>query len=177
MKLLHHESYHLVYHFMCLFCTESLNKFNYILDEEEYWEELDETRFEETISCKFCNRLFFDKQAKERHIEIVHNQNPDYLFSCTDCSKAFGSKQALNYHMESIHQEVNLGILCGICEKVFRMEQNLDQHMRDVHSDLKFECYLCSAEFKKQSNLNHHYEVKHDAFINKLYLNSNPEIF
>ena len=59
---------------MCLFCVESLTKFNDILGEEEYWEELDETRFEESISCKFCNRPFFDKQKKERRIEIVQSK-------------------------------------------------------------------------------------------------------
>ena len=177
MKLLHHESYHLVYHYMCLFCVESLTKFNDILGEEEYWDELDETRFEESISCKFCNRLFFDKQKKERRIEIVHNQNSDFLFSCSDCSKAFGSKQALEYHMDRIHEEVNLDIPCDICEKTFRMEQNLDVHMRDVHKEVMYDCHLCFSEFKRQSNLNHHYEVVHELRINNLYLHSNPEIF
>ena len=111
------ESYQLVYHFMCLFCVESLNKFNDVLDEKEYWDELENTRFEESISCQYCNRLFFDKQKKKRHIEIVHKRNPDFLYSCNDCSKAYGSKQALRYHMDRIHEEVNLEIPCDICEK------------------------------------------------------------
>ena len=177
MKLLQHESYHMVYHFMCLFCMESLNKFNDILDEKEYWDELENTRFEESISCQYCNRLFFDKQKKKRHIEIVHKQNPDFLYSCNDCSKAYGSKQALRYHMDRIHEEVDLEIPCDICEKTFRMEQNLDEHMREVHRNLKYDCHLCPAGFKRQSNLNHHYKVKHNIILNNFYLNSNPEIF
>ena len=176
MKLIHHESYHLVYHYMCLFCIESLTKFKNIMSEKEYWEQLDETRYEETISCKFCHRLFFDKQKKERHIEIVHNKNPDYLYACDDCSKAFGSKQALKYHIESVHEKLNLEIPCDVCEKTFRMNQNLDDHMRQVHGDLKYDCELCPAEFKRQSNLNHHYEIVHDTLINKLYLHDNPGI-
>ena len=176
MKLLHHESYHLIYHYMCLFCVESLTKFKDIVSEKEYWEQLDEIRYEETISCKFCNRMFFDKQKKERHIQIVHNKNPDYLYACEDCSKAFGSKQALQYHVESIHEKINLQIPCSICEKTFRLNQNLDDHMKQVHGDIKYDCELCSAEFKRQSNLNHHYEIVHDTLINKLYLHDNPGI-
>ena len=177
MKILQHESYHLVYHFMCLFCVESLNKFNDVLDEKEYWDELENTRFEESISCQYCNRLFFDKQKKKRHIEIVHKRNPDFLYRCNDCSKAYGSKQALGYHMNRIHEEVNLEIPCDICEKTFCMEQNLDDHMREVHRNLKYDCHLCPAEFKRQSNLNHHYEVKHNTILNNFYLDSNSEIF
>ena len=176
MKLLHHESYHLVYHYMCLFCRESLSKFRNIMSEKEYWEELDERRFEETISCQFCKRLFFDEQKKKRHIEIVHNKNPDYLYSCDECSKAFGSKQALRYHIANIHEEVNLEIPCGICEKTFRMDQNLDDHMREVHRDLEYDCGLCHAQFKRQSNLNHHYKISHDTLINTLFLDDDPDI-
>ena len=98
-------------------CAESLTKFKDIISEKEYWEQLDEIRYEETISCKFCNRILFDKQKKERHIQIVDNKNPDYLYACDDRSKAFGSKQALQYHVESILEKVNLQIPCSICEK------------------------------------------------------------
>ena len=86
-------------------------------------------RFEETISCQYCFRMFFDKQKKERHIEIVHKKNPDYLFGCEACERSFGSKQALNYHIESFHGKVNLEIPCTICEKSFKMDHNLDEHM------------------------------------------------
>ena len=176
MKLLHHESYHLVYHYMCIFCRESLLKFKNITSEKEYWENFDEMRFEETISCQYCFRMFFDKQKKERHIEIVHKKNPDYLFGCEACERSFGSKQALNYHIESFHGKVNLEIPCTICEKSFKMDHNLDEHMRAVHSDLTFNCELCLSEFKRQSNLNHHYKIKHDTYINKLFLNNDPSI-
>ena len=138
MKLLHHESYHLVYHYMCLFCRESLGKFKTILSEKVYWDNLEETRYRETVSCRYCSRLFFDKQKKERHIEIVHKKNPEYLFGCSVCSRAFGSKQALQYHVESFHEQINLEIPCTICEKSFKMDFNLDEHMRGVHSDLTF---------------------------------------
>ena len=176
MKLVHHESYHLVYHYMCIFCRESLHKFKNIMSEKEYWDELEETRYEETISCQYCSRMFFDKQKKDRHIEIVHKENPDYLFKCneSECGRAFGSKQALNYHIERFHEQKDLNIPCQICEKTFKLNHNLDEHMRAVHSDVKFNCELCMAEFKRQSNLNHHYEVIHDTHINKLYLYDNP---
>ena len=176
MKLLHHESYHLVYHYTCLFCRESLRKFDYIMSEKEYWEELDEQRFLENVSCQYCCRIFFDKQKKDRHIEIIHKKNPDFLYNCNDCSKAFGSKQALRYHTETIHEKVNLQIPCGVCEKLFRTNQNLDDHMREVHRDLKFDCELCFAQFKRQSNLNHHYKVCHNTLINQLFLNDEPAI-
>ena len=176
MKLIHHESYHFVYHYMCIFCRESLSKFKNVLSEKEYWENLDETRYEETISCQYCSRMFFDKQKKERHVKIVHEKNPDFLFSCNDCDRAFGSKQALKYHIESFHEEIDLEIPCTICEKSFKMNHNLDEHMREVHSNLTFNCELCFAEFKRQSNLNHHYKVTHDTQINKLYLNDDPSI-
>ena len=177
MKLIQHESYHLVYHYMCLFCRESLLKFKNILTDETYWEKFDETRFEEKASCHFCNRMFFDKQTKQRHIEIVHNKNPDVLFKCNECDRAFGSRQALNYHIDSYHENVDLGLMCGICEKTFKMDQNLDQHMREVHSEITYECGLCMSKFTRQSNLNHHYKIVHDTAINSLYVNDDPTIF
>ena len=177
MKLLQHESYHFIYHYMCLFCLESLNRFKHILTNEDYWEAFDERRFQEKVSCHFCSRLFFDKQKRQRHIEIVHKKNPDFLFVCKECSRAFGSKQALNYHINSFHEEINLGLICGICEKSFKMDQNLDQHMREVHSDITFDCELCMSKFSRQSNLNHHYKVVHDTAINSLYANDDPTIF
>ena len=82
MKLLHHESYHLIYHYMCLFCNESLDRFKDILTEKPYWELFDERRFEESISCHYCSKMFFNKESKQRHIEIVHKDNPDFLVGC-----------------------------------------------------------------------------------------------
>ena len=177
MKLIHHESYHLIYHYNCLFCLESLQKFKNIVTNKDYWDIFDERRFEEKVSCHFCSKIFFDKQKKMRHIEIVHKENPEYLFKCNQCSRAFGSKQALNYHIDSYHEEVDLGLVCGICEKTFKMDQNLDQHMREVHSDISLECDLCMSTFTRQSNLNHHYKVVHDTAINSLYINDDPTIF
>lgn len=177
MKLIHHESYHLIYHYMCLFCVESLHKFKNILTDQDYWEAFDERRFEEKISCHFCSRMFFDKQTKQRHIEIVHNQNPDVLFKCNECSRAFGSKQALNYHIKTYHEEIDLGLMCEICEKTFKMDHNLDQHMREVHSEISYECGLCISTFSRQSNLNHHYKIVHNTVMNSLYVNDDPTIF
>ena len=97
-NLLDHESYHFTYHFLCLFCRNSLEKFQEFTSEQEYWDNFEETRFQETISCCYCNRLFFDQYKKKRHIEIVHKENPNYIFPCSDCQKVFGSKQALGYH-------------------------------------------------------------------------------
>lgn len=177
MKLIHHESYHLIYHYMCLFCRESLHKFKNILTDQDYWEAFDERRFEEEISCHFCSRMFFDKQTKQRHIEIIHTQNPDVLFKCSECSRAFGSKQALNYHIKTYHEEIDLGLMCGICEKTFKMDHNLDQHMREVHSEISYECGLCISKFSRQSNLNHHYKIAHNTVMNSLYVNDDPTIF
>ena len=76
-----------------------------------------------------------NKQKKDRHIEIVHKENPDYLFKCneSECGRAFGSKQALNYHIESFHEQKDLNIPCQICEKFFKLNHNLDEHMRVVY--------------------------------------------
>ena len=177
MKLIHHESYHLIYHYNCLFCIESLQNFKNIVTEKDYWDNFDGRRFDEKVSCQFCSRIFFDKQKKQRHIEIIHSQNTEFLFKCKECDRAFGSKQALNYHIDSYHEEVDLGLLCGICEKTFKMDQNLDQHMREVHSEISLECDLCFSTFTRQSNLNHHYKVVHDISINSLYINDDPTIF
>ena len=135
IKLLHHKSYHLVYHYMCLFCRESLHKFRNITSENQYWDEFEKRRFEEMSSCHFCLKLFFDEHKNDRHIEIVHNKNPDFLFKfkCNDCLRSFGSKQALTYHSETFHDHVDLKIPCQICEKTFKTNHNLDVHTRTVH--------------------------------------------
>ena len=61
--------------------------------------------------------MVFDKQKMDRHIEIVHNENQDYLFTCneSECGRAFGSKQALNYHSESFNEQKDLNIPFQIC--------------------------------------------------------------
>ena len=176
-NLLDHESYHFAYHFLCLFCRSSLEKFQEFTSEQEYWDYFEESRFQETISCCYCNRLFFDQINRKRHIQIVHKENPDYLFPCSDCQKVFGSKQALGYHNKTFHEQVDNQIACGICEKTFRVEQNLDDHMRQVHRNVRYECNFCSATFKRQSNLNNHYKVQHDTLINEIFLSDQPAIF
>ena len=177
MKLLHHESYHLIYHYMCLFCRESLHKFKNITSEKEYWDEFEETRFQEESSCHFCLKLFFDDQKKKRHIEIVHNKNPDFLLTCRNCELSFGSKLALVYHQETYHDHIDLKLPCQICEKTFKTNHNLDVHMKSVHRETEYPCDLCFSSFTRQSNLNHHYKICHDTVINKLFLNDDPSIF
>ena len=177
MKLLHHESYHLVYHYMCIFCRESLHKFRNITSEKEFWDEFEERRFEEESSCHFCLRLFFDEPKKKRHIEIVHNKNPDFLFKCKDCIRSFGSKQSLKYHLETFHDHVDMKLPCEICEMSFKTNHNLDVHMRSVHGETEYACDLCYSSFSRQSNLNHHYKICHNTIVNKLFQSDDPSIF
>ena len=68
-----HESYHLIYHYMCLFCNESLDRFKDILTEKDYWELFDERRFEESISCHYCSKMFHNKESKQRHKKNSRN--------------------------------------------------------------------------------------------------------
>ena len=175
-ELLEHEAYHLVYHFMCKFCRSGFGGRSSIKTEIDYWETLENRRFEEAKSCQYCNKFFYNSTNKQRHVEIVHKENPDVLFSCDRCERAFGSKQALKYHGEIIHDEIDLEVSCKICEKLFKTSHNLDSHVREVHGIERYECDLCSSTFSRQSNLNHHYEVVHDTRINHYYANDDPDV-
>ena len=175
-ELLEHEAYHLVYHFMCKFCRSGFGGRSSIKTEKDYWEILENRRFEEAKSCHYCNKFFYNSTNKKRHVEIVHEENPDVLFSCEQCERAFGSKQALKYHGEIIHDEIDLEVSCKICEKLFKTSHNLDVHVREVHGIERYECDLCSSTFSRQSNLNHHYEVVHDTRINHYYANDDPDV-
>ena len=156
---------------MCKFCRSGFGSRKSIKTEEDYWETLENRRFEEAKSCHYCNST-----NKERHVEIVHKENPDVLFSCDRCERAFGSKQALRYHGEIIHDEIDLELGCKICEKLFKTSHNLDVHVQEVYGIERYECDLCSSTFSRQSNLNHHYEVVHDTRINHYYANDDPDV-
>ena len=59
-KFLDHQAYHLVYHYMCTFCSADRHRLFEIRDEEEYWDNFLETRDLESRSCQVHRTGIFD---------------------------------------------------------------------------------------------------------------------
>ena len=51
-EFLNHPAYHLIYHYMCTFCSAERKRFFDIRDEEEYWDNFLEMRDLESRSCQ-----------------------------------------------------------------------------------------------------------------------------
>ena len=50
------------------------------------------------VTCKICDRSFFDKSTLNRHIAAVHATNRPHV--CPDCNKAFSIKSLLQQHIK-----------------------------------------------------------------------------
>ena len=93
IDLLHHKSYHLVFHASCKFCKFYQYKtFPKTADRLRARENKEKTWYKAV--CPYCDKKFVESYQRKKHIEMEHmNQK----LRCDECEKTFQCKQSLNY--------------------------------------------------------------------------------
>ena len=151
--LLHHNSYHLVFHENCKFCRQNRYKMF-----AKTVKELNDVQKKEDLYirsvCPHCDRQFCDPSTRKKHIDLEHNKAP---YSCAICNKTFHVKQSMDYHNIHHHSSQSQSELCGLCDATFSSTVSLKNHVKYVHSEERsFVCLYCNVRFKQKKNLKAH---------------------
>ncbi|CAI6357621.1 unnamed protein product [Macrosiphum euphorbiae] len=117
----------------------------------------------DTFNCKYCNKIYFNKQSLNRHAKchqnvtplefqcvkcnayfdtitemedhfVVHYANPSIKFMCDHCDCTFTTYAEKKNHTNFDHL---IEIECGICHVVLPTEEAMDQHNISVHQPKK----------------------------------------
>ena len=120
------------------------------------------------FTCEFCLSVFINKQAKDRHVENIHQ--PKELYNCSLCNMSFKSKVGLNTHEKIKHSTIQ-DHNCNICNAKFTNETNLKRHIQSTHQD-EFTCDNCKKVFNSKRELENHqkdnYNCTHASVKSKL---------
>ena len=95
---------------------------------------------------------FFNKQAKDRHVENCHRPKENYR--CSKCNMCFKSKIGLETHKKIKHSNNDIQ-KCKLCKEKFTNEGNLKRHIESVHNK-EYVCLICFEVFKYGSELEKH---------------------
>ena len=171
--LLHHQAYHLIHHELCKFCRNVKHKYENVKNKRICHENMKFKFEEENFSCHICNRIFNNKQAKDKHVETQHGNERKLGYVCTNCDDLFQSKLALNYHEEVKHKKELESFRCTDCTETFKTMHNVNVHKRSVHNRRDFYCRKCFFKFKSHSHLLRHYRTVHNLDMKKF---TNSEI-
>ena len=156
--LLHHNSYHLVFHGNCKFCRQ--NRFKLFAKTDKELKDVQKTEDDYIKSvCPHCDRKFRDHFTRKKHIDLEHNKAP---YRCDICNKTFHVKQSMEYHIFQHHSAHNHSEKCGICDATFTSTVSLRNHVKYVHSEeRKYSCSYCNVNFKQKKNLKAHKLLVH----------------
>ena len=76
--------------------------------------------------CKDCKKFFSKKDKLTKHIQIKHQENPEW-FSCPTCGKQFNRQDSLRRHLRSHNPE--RPFKCDVCKTGFRRRDHLSRHI------------------------------------------------
>ncbi|CAD6446379.1 e6d4bc74-1738-4e07-8d7b-37abf2551938-CDS [Sclerotinia trifoliorum] len=108
--------------------------------------------------CGFgCDRSFNSTQARDQHINDVHN------YRCYDCDQKFMSKQAVEQHEAAYHD-----FQCKPCDREFRSQSALEQHVNS--SAHPYRCSKCNKSFPFSNDLQQHIAANHTWKCDQCYL-------
>jgi hypothetical protein len=158
--LLHHNSYHLTFHYACKFCNQNWYKL-YPTNMKEFNKQKHKEDYYYRCVCPHCDKIFSEPYIAKKHIENFHQKKAS--FNCDECNRSFQSKQAKEYHQSVHHSDKTLAEKCIVCEKSFPSKVSLENHVNYVHSNKqKYSCKDCDAKFKQKKNLRAHTLRVHD---------------
>ncbi|KAL5015290.1 hypothetical protein ScPMuIL_009560 [Solemya velum] len=125
----------------------------------------------EKFQCPKCEKAYTEKEKLNKHIRIVHDNNP---LLCDICGKGFHSREGLMYHVEG-HMtnrkprkseyldsyRTPTGFLCDICGYKSNFSNNFRRHLT-IHSQ-KLDCPHCHLLFTTDRILQRHIEKSHNT--------------
>ena len=158
--LVHHNAYHIDYHFYCKFCVQNHYKLKAASKKELIQEIKSEKDYYETV-CNYCNKKFQDKDTCKKHKRYTHEKVP---YRCDLCEAEYTSEAAKEYHVKTVHEK-DCSFVCDLCDKSFKAEVLLKEHKKYVHSSVKkFSCEDCDAKFKRNQDLQWHMRNVHNFY-------------
>jgi hypothetical protein len=124
--LLHHNSYHLVFHDNCKFCRQNRFKLFAKTAKELRNVQKKEDYYIRSV-CPHCNKKFCDPSTRKKHIELEHMKTS---YKCDICDKTFHAKQSKEYHIIHHHTAAKQSEKCGICHATFTSTVSLRNHVK-----------------------------------------------
>ena len=150
-------------------------------EEKRKKERVEERQMQRT--CKFCYRMFANKNSCDRHVKKIHSEKVDsveasnltkkleegFKKKCPYCKRYFKYEFSRESHVKRFHHSDNNKEedemeenCCDVCNKVFVHKISLKRHM-DVHSQepVLFSCKYCDVKMSRKDNLSKHTERIH----------------
>ena len=168
--VLHHQTFHLVWHERCKFCKAEMRPFLYthvpVFSIRDYKIAIKVGIRKDEMTCSFCLKLCKDRYARTAHEENVHG-NKKKKFQCENCEKSFTSKEGLDYHRNTNHISSVTKLTCDLCGSQFLRNYEFNRHVKAVHGnknqDSEFECVECKMKFTRKDSKYRHDQEKHFA--------------
>ena len=144
--LLHHNLYHLVFHFCCKFCLQTAYKLRANTIDELRKEIKLEERYLETV-YELCDAKFCEPHFRKEHMKYAHAED---RFEFQFCDSSYASKVSLKYHEQTKHVKA-APVECQLCLEIFATDVTLKNHIKVVHgTNSAYSCDYCDAKFNQK---------------------------
>ena len=147
-----------------------------------YYENNDFSQFQ--LICPMCCRHFSRQDSLKRHIEGMHNSDPQTRYDCEQCGKQFRWERNLRAHIKNLHQPIlnwlNIFLqmvtdnnTCTVCFRQFSRKDSLKRHFLENHDEARrlFQCDICNKTFKRRDHMIKHAKNNH---TNHPIISNNP---
>ena len=128
--------------------------------------------------CDFCNKSFYNKQSRNRHVKNVHLQIKSW--QCEFCKAKFNEGGTLKHHVLAKHKKIKPWN-CKLCEMTFTQKSNLTTHVRNVHENPSYtpkkhmekcqthaKCQICNEILEDISKLSAHMSKEHSKKVGEI---------
>lgn len=145
------------------YCSPYLAARHLERDHGIYMHELGETlRYDRVFSrerkyqCRFCNRLYVNEKALEKHIPL-HGPNGTAIHKCPVCTTYYESEEEALDHARVEHRE---RLECPTCFKFFKDHEKMVKHHKQIHENAKIKqdhvCPKCGKNFSSRAAVSDH---------------------
>jgi len=115
---------------------------------------------ERNMQCEYCDKMFKSDLYLNRHVKLMHSDNPVGEFECKICQKLFKTKDYLNRHNRKVHGDPRFYV-CSFCGKNFKSASHRKDHEEIHRGEADAECEICGAQVRKK-NLDRHMKTHSD---------------
>ena len=145
------------------------------VQKEEFEKEKEKAEKEQKLNrdknktCHLCYRILSDKRSCNRHIQKVHNENPEHveteeriskLKKCPICEQNLKHGTTYKRHMKQHEEGDTESFDCDQCDKKYNRKDNLSRHKQRIHHIFTIDfdaaveeckdtlvCKICSSDF------------------------------